>query len=340
MILVVFAHVETFMLAMDPGSTLLSSLFLSFRMPLFFFISGYLVYKGNISWTFKEWTQRIQGKIKTQLMPTFVFGIIYTYIFSLGNIRDFLYNYHKFGYWFTICLFGMLLIIYTINLLARYINRNCSKKCVSIALLVISLIFFTLKFVYDKSVSFSAIADFFCFHQVCVYFPFFALGYISSQYKDKFSHFLDNDRMQAIVFILFCIAFYVKYTLDEASFETSLALLAYRSIQDIVIGVFGISIVYNFFRKYQSSFTKERKVGRILQYIGGHTLEIYLLHYFFLKQLPKIVDCGIMNSIGVPLEFAIVTSLSLLVIGCSLLLSRIICTNSITSTILLGRKSL
>ena len=53
MILVVFAHVETYMLSIDPNTTFISSLFISFRMPLFFFISGYIAFKSKKVWIFE-----------------------------------------------------------------------------------------------------------------------------------------------------------------------------------------------------------------------------------------------------------------------------------------------
>ena len=97
MILVVFAHVETFVLKIEPNSTLISELFLSFRMPLFFFISGFISFKKNAIWDKEFLFENLFKKAKIQLIPTFFFGLLYTYLFSLGNWRDFIYNYYKFA---------------------------------------------------------------------------------------------------------------------------------------------------------------------------------------------------------------------------------------------------
>ena len=43
-----------------------------------------------------------------------------------------------------------------------------------------------------------------------------------------------------------------------------------------------------FFRYYENWFTRERVVGRSLQYVGVRTLDVYLLHYFFLPHLPAV----------------------------------------------------
>ena len=41
-------------------------------------------------------------------------------------------------------------------------------------------------------------------------------------------------------------------------------------------------MVFSFFRKYQEQLTKDKLLGRVLQTIGRRTLDIYLLHYFFI----------------------------------------------------------
>jgi fucose 4-O-acetylase-like acetyltransferase len=159
MLLVVFAHVETYMLSIDPGETFLSSLFISFRMPLFFFICGYLVFKEGEQWTFKKWTQNIIKKMRMQIVPTMVFGLLYTYMFSLGDWYDFIANYHKFGYWFTIALFVMLFIVYSINCLLYVVWRESPKKLLICLLLVISIILFFFRFVYDKFTIISEVSN-------------------------------------------------------------------------------------------------------------------------------------------------------------------------------------
>ena len=53
MILVVFSHVEWF--SFDLRSSFINDLFISFRMPLFFWVSGFIAYKANIEWNWSTW---------------------------------------------------------------------------------------------------------------------------------------------------------------------------------------------------------------------------------------------------------------------------------------------
>ena len=127
MILVVFSHVELFGFHADEP-TLLNSLFISFRMPLFFFISGFIAYKASIEWNMRTWWAMSKKKLLVQLIPTFIFGIIYTYAYFNANFQTFITHNGKLGYWFTIALLEIFLIIYTLNTCLYNDNHNVFKK--------------------------------------------------------------------------------------------------------------------------------------------------------------------------------------------------------------------
>lgn len=336
MILVVFAHIETFMLSIDAQNTFISGLFQSFRMPLFFFISGFLSYKMDKSWDFHTWKQNVAKRIRLQIIPTLMCGAIFTYCFSHGNFIDFICNYYKFGYWFTICLFGMLFILYSTNYLL-YKSSIKKKNYITFVLLGVTFIFILLKSICFRSPEYAKLSDIFCFHQICLYFPFFILGYISSSYKIIFYKFLDNDILQAIIIVCFCILYYIKGVLSSSLYDANIIFLLYGKFQTLIIALFGILIVFNVFRKKRIYFTQKKYISVGLKYIGRHTLEIYLLHYFFLSHIP-LVGSFIMKYPNLILELLVGFTFSLFVIGICLFCSNLIKTNSILGRYLLGRK--
>ena len=323
MILVVFAHVETFMFSIDPGETFISSLFISFRMPLFFFISGYISCNVNKVWDKTLYIRNIVKKIRIQLIPTFFFGLLFTYLFSKGDIFSFINNYHKYGYWFTFCLLGMFIILYLNNLIICVCVKNKKNKKIAISLFTIAILLFVFKYGYDVSPRIRSIADIFCFHQVCMYFPFFIIGYIASLFKESFNDFLDNQKIQVVIFTLFCITFYFQYTLPTYVYEANYALLIYRMMSYILVGFLGICIVYNFFRKNSAFFSKQTKVGTTLQKIGVRTLDVYMIHYFFLSK----VNLGGLDKFlrsNIILELFIGALLSVIIVYCCIFVANLL----------------
>lgn len=337
MILVVFAHVETFILSIEVHETFLGSLFQSFRMPLFFFISGFLSYKIDKSWDLVIWKHYMFRRIRFQIIPTLICGAIYTYCLLKVNIVDFISDYYKLGYWFTICLFGMLFILHTTNLVLYKFSIS-KKKYVIFILFTITCLLYILRCVFERSPEFARLSNVFCFHQISLYFPFFILGYISSLCRTTFYKFMDNNIIQSIVLVSFCFLFYFKVTSYSSLCQVSnFLMLLYRKIQVLIIPLFGIFIVFNLFRKKHIYFTKDTYIVKKLKYIGKHTLEIYLLHYFFLSPIPKI-GSFILKYPNLILELFIGLSVSLLVIVACMVISNLVKTNPILGRCLLGSK--
>lgn len=110
MFLVVSQHITTFWGDKDVVATsVLDQSMMTFRMPLFFFISGFIAYKGSAFWNFSFFKQRIVAKAKIQLVPAVVFSILFALCYAkppLGFLHE------GFGYfWFTPVLFGIFAYI-------------------------------------------------------------------------------------------------------------------------------------------------------------------------------------------------------------------------------------
>lgn len=110
MLLVVVSHIFVHSFHTENS---FNSFFLTLRLPLFFFISGFVLYKTDTRWRFPNVTVFIYKKLLIQIIPTVVFLSVAAYIFH-WNILDSFCSYSKMGYWFTYALF-FYFVIYAIT---------------------------------------------------------------------------------------------------------------------------------------------------------------------------------------------------------------------------------
>ena len=84
-------------------------------------------------------------------------------------------------------------------------------------------------------------------------------------------------------------------------------------------------VVFTFFRKNEHLFTKDKWFGKSLQFIGRRTLDIYLIHYFFLPY-HCLQDFGahLIQYGNKALEVVVILLLALCVLAISLIASSMI----------------
>ena len=332
MILVVFSHINIF--SLDITNSFVNSIFVSFFMPLFFFISGFVGFK-LMAWDKNTYLAMTKNKFLHQLVPTLILGIIYTCVYLTNcNLMDFIGNSAKLGYWFTIVIFEMYFIFYTLNLCLYNFNVKRFEKRLFISLVLLSILSFCLWIIFTKFSN--KLVDAFCLLNLCKFFPYFAFGIICSMNKDLFHRILENKYFTFVIILLFCIGFYVNRF--YLSIPSNVIIILLWFIVTFLIGFAGLLIVYNTFRVYKDSFSSDKKIGRMLQYIGKRTLEIYLLHYFLLPTLPALGNM-LSKSNNFVLELVVGLFISLLVIAVCLVVSNILRTNPILAKYLLGVKN-
>lgn len=337
MILVVFAHVEMTSFGFSTP-TFINSLFMSFRMPLFFFISGFIGYKASIQWNWPTWWTMSKKKLLIQLIPTFVFGLLYAYTYCHTDFHTFITHNGKLGYWFTIALLEIFLIVYTTSTCIYSSNPKTHRKRMLIALILLSGILFLTKIILKLHPTLNEAGNVLSLHHSFNYFQYFAFGYICSMYKNTFNRLLENKYLTASIILLFAVLFYAKrnYIAPHASNAMDIWRIA-DIMAEMIAGYLGLLIVYNTFKTYQDSFTADKSIGRALQFIGRRTLDIYLLHYFFLPFLPQL-GRFIQEGNNATLELAIGGLISLIVIGICLAVSSILRTSPFLAQHLFGAK--
>ena len=83
-------------------------------------------------------------------------------------------------------------------------------------------------------------------------------------------------------------------------------------------------MVLTFFRKHKTAFTQETFLGRNLQLIGRRTLDVYLMHYFFLPRHLSFIGDFFLDNPNPTLELFLSGVLALGVIFLTLVVNEIL----------------
>ena len=164
------------------------------------------------------------------------------------------------------------------------------------------------------------------------YFIFFYLGFLAKRYKEKFFAWIDNDHIMAVVLIFFLGSLLLWY-------QKSMNLLGIMATFWLW-GGFGTVLSFAFFRKYERTFSQEALIGRWLQYVGRRTLDVYLLHFFFLPKNLEWLGNYMMGNGSPTVELFISFTIAMMVVSLCLLMSNIIRLSPLLAHWILGVKKL
>ena len=339
MILVVANHVSQTGFAQDVKLSSSLSFLILFRMPLFFFISGFLAYKATQVWDLPNLCRLVGKKLRIQIIPTvvfFLFGMAVLYKDFFLAVEDKFHSPLKGGYWFTIALLYMFIIYY----LFAYLESKLKWKSwvpVTLLFLVSLCVYETCYLPNDfwwafgyKRVKPTTFLDDSCLIQVMLYMPFFLYGNIVHRYWDRAQRVMDSKWFYPLL-----IALVVFSALDFLKWHN---LRMTWTIVPLTLARFTLlTIVFMYFRHYAKYFTQMTWVGRSLQYIGRRTLDIYLIHYIFLPNLPGVGSFFSNNQHNFAIDLTLAVVIALLVIGFSCVTSNILRVSPFLKKYLFGR---
>lgn len=316
MIMVVVYHVSALYLGVSYSPENFHYYIAQIRMPLFFFVSGFVLYKASFVWDFVAALKYLGKKFPIQILFPFIVFCIYVYIRDL-DFTESITNLHKAGYWFTFTLFTY----YIIYALIQYIFHKYKIKKLG----YISLLYFVIGiFLYYNGVTYvlkgfnipQAVIGFLGTENM-LYFIFFLLGTIVRKYFPIYEKILDKSYT-----ILICISIFLILNLFVGINSSPKAI---QKIYNLILSVSGITTVFALFRSNKNFFCGKNYLSKGLIFIGRRTLDIYLFHFFFLYN-GFINDFPILHKLAeYPLiEFFISFVISLLVILVSIVIGSII----------------
>ena len=270
MILVVYFHIAAY--GFGSYEIGYNDIIERFRMPTFFFISGWLFYKAGRIWDRQTITGIFRKKFMVEIIPTAVFLLLYLTMFNLLDINSF--GSDKKGYWFTFVLFEYFVIYILAEALINRKDSAIGEMRVFVIMLLLSITAFYYAKYYTRYATelgtWKDILGFLSFVKIR-HIIFFWFGTFVRRHFDQFIHLTNNRYVTAILIVLFTAIIVWPVVLSINGVE----YLAY-----LVAGLSGTVICFTFFRIHEQHFSQETWYGRGLQLIGRRTLDIYLIHYF------------------------------------------------------------
>lgn len=334
MILVVFSHVLMCTFQKSGDAFGFNDIFVTFRMPLFFFLSGFLMFKPGRFRSLEGTAGFLRKKFIVQIIPTLLFSIVFCIIFAC-SYKGLLDDPAKHGFWFTYTLFFYFLIYAVGDWL---VGRLCHGKWKLAAGILGALAVFALsKYSLSPSCPWHG-SDAYNWLGLnnWQFFLFFFFGAAVKRWFDGFQSLLDNKTGIAVIITVFIL---LQLLVQAPALKDSIMQFSYPSYSLLksLSGLFGITIVLAFFRRYRHAFSKEKTLGRALQYIGTRTLDIYLLHLFPIYCDLSPVGKFFASFHNPVLELFAGLGMSLLVIGLCLVISNVIRCSDVLAKLLFGK---
>lgn len=302
MILVVFAHVCHFCLGDSRMGG--NAVFILFRLPCFFMISG---------WLFESVAQRsfvevAKHKAMVQLLPTFIFLLLLApppfFFHQLGTLKG--------GYWFTFALFEYF-ILYMLMI-------RISRKWTPFMVVALTIGTFIYARYYDSLRSAADgyqlwLIDFSGFLSITTWrlFLFFFLGTCIRRHFETFIRWTNKPVVIMLITAIFAAVASTSHH-DNLMFEM---------FRFYVGGITGMIMVFTFFR-LSTSWLKRWHISTSLQYVGTRTLDVYLLHFFFLPRFLMDYASQLAAYHSRFIEFWVILAVSLVVLALTLVASYVI----------------
>jgi fucose 4-O-acetylase-like acetyltransferase len=336
MILVVAYHVAEFSFAESEKVSASLPFLVLFRMPLFFFVSGFLAYKATWIWTPQSFASLTWKKLKVQVLPAVVFLCVFLvlkgrfpFFESLGKA---LQSPTKGGYWFTWVLLQMFLIYYVVAATFQRWGKKVENVAIVVLWVVMLLAYISLymprtlgKWYETDWMMYSS------FYETLKFMHFFVLGNLVHRHWKGVQRLFDAGWFLPVLVVLafFCCADIFKWHTMKLEWTNVPKTLAMYTLMLIVV---------MFFRYYQEHFTRQTRVGRGLQYIGVRTLDVYLLHFILLPKLPEVGKWLDSHHPNFVVDIVLAVGVALVVIAFCLLFSNILRMSPFLKENLFGRK--
>lgn len=280
-IFIVFGHIPLYCYGESGGNLTSYRLFTSMiQIPMFFFISGFL-FRGNFR--LGGVNGKLLKKFRQLVVPAIIFGGIYI-LYSSGDVAGCLNDRFKYGYWFTLTLFEFFLLQYAVDGIWSIAKKGCHESSFVLFNIVVAILAYGMSLpAVEHKIQDISVLNWLGLPQ-WRYYMYFVMGRLLQLHIERITRWKYRDVVVAIVitvfFILSVLEWGLHWTAKGAFFH--LTLISFETCA--LLSVFAL------FYKHRDKFGEKSVPGlRWLSFIGKRTLDIYMLHYFFLPKDMTIV---------------------------------------------------
>ncbi len=335
-LLVVMWHVSLNVLIPAQDCYSLNGTFALFRMPLFFFVSGFVLYKAGRKWDISESCQFLRKKVTVQILSPLIFMSVIAIVFKLDLVEMF-FDPSKGGYWFTFTLFEYFVAYILVQQVLKLISGYDWLK--DAFLLSVGLVVSPAAILLYQLFSSGGGMDVVGLLSVVrgVYFMFFIIGTLVRKHYTTVESLLDKKYTVAVLLVSFVVLCLLLECYDVCRYDVCGFDVCRYGLSKSA-GLIGVFLVLSIFRRYRNELDKTNKVGYVLQYVGRRTLDIYLIHYFIIRSNLKTVLPNF-SALQAPFaEFILSFLVAVVIIACCLLVSAVIRTSPFMAHLLFGQK--
>ncbi len=334
MTLVVFGHVLTYGLGMY--ESFISQLFMTFRMPMFFFISGYIAFKSIENWTPDHYRKMLKKKALVQIIPATIFLFLFSFYWAGSDKPLMAYIQQKGlgGYWFTYTLLVYFIIYYTLSLMAHlFLHPQKQDRFFNFGMIIVSLLGIV-AYAYIAGVMKSELLNAYAITKVCYYFQFFVFGIMAKKYLVRFEECMNKNVVLSLsLFVFVACLFLLFHPGISKHVPDAIQLFMYYEC----VRYPGVVLVFALFFHSREIFDCNNAWVSSLLFVGRRTLDIYLIHYFL---IPDLRNVGAFlqsdHMFVIQLVFALVVSVC--VVFVALIISRVIRLSNFCGYYLFGAK--
>ena len=256
------------------------SVICSFHVPLFFFLSGFVIAHPP---TFRKFL----GKARRFMVPMLVVGFVNALLIS--RVRDFFIDGGHNGYWYLLTLTVFYLLLMPFRLTEKLNGFRGFMADGTLAIVIWGVLKLANQADTDLLGPFNPWGAF-------AYWPFFILAYIGRKYKLT-APLTDGKPWMAVGLVAIYLALLI------ASFDRISDLPLWLDFTIAVVAIAALVAVFHPF-SHSNTFADCQ-----LQLIGNRTLDIYVYHYFFIR----FIDLSFLRQESLAAELALIFTLTVAV---------------------------